>query len=84
MYGKNCNLRTLSREYNCLAKIGTKEALTLFLRNYVKGQHAPTQTNNQREKYMKKTHILLRVLAVISRYTSHLMIVMIFLSQNNF
>ena len=24
MYGKNCNLRTLSREYDCLAKIGTK------------------------------------------------------------
>ena len=26
MYGKKCNLRTLNREYDCLAKIGTKEA----------------------------------------------------------
>ena len=31
MYGKNCNLRTLSREYDCLAHIGTKEAFTLLL-----------------------------------------------------
>ena len=84
MYGKNCNLRTLSHEYDCLAKIGTKEAFTLLLGNYVKGQHAPTQTDNQREKYMQKTQILLQILAVISRYTSHLMIVMIFLTQNNF
>ena len=28
MYGTNCSLRTLSREYDCLAKIGTKEAFT--------------------------------------------------------
>ena len=28
MYGKNRNLRTLSREYDCLAKIGTKEAFS--------------------------------------------------------
>ena len=48
MYGKNCNLRTLSREYDCLAKIGTKEAFTLLLEN--KGQHAPTQTDNPRTK----------------------------------
>jgi len=33
MYGKNCNLRTLSLEYDCLAKIGTKEVITLLLRN---------------------------------------------------
>ena len=25
MYGKNCNLRTLSREYDCHAKFGTQE-----------------------------------------------------------
>ena len=56
MYGKNCNLRTLSREYDCLAKFGTKEAFTLLLgvRSNVKGQHAPTRTDNQRQKYMKK------------------------------
>ena len=33
MYGKNCNMKTLSREYDCLAKIGTKEAFTLLLGN---------------------------------------------------
>ena len=30
---KNCSPRTLIREYDCLAKIGTKEAFTLFLGN---------------------------------------------------
>ena len=80
--GGECNLRTLSRECDCLAKIGTKEAFTLLLEK--KGQHAPTQTDNQRQKYMKKTHLLLRIFAVISRYGSHLMIVMIFVTQNNF
>ena len=52
-------------------------------RSNVKGQHALTQTDNQRQKYMKKTHLLLRILAVIGRYGSHLMIVMIFVTQNN-
>ena len=33
MYEKKWNLRTLSREYECLAKIGTKEAFTLLLEN---------------------------------------------------
>ena len=32
-HGKNCSLRTLSREYYCLAKISTKEAFTLLLGN---------------------------------------------------
>ena len=56
MYGKNCNLRMMSREYDCLAKIGMKEVFTLYwkTRSNVKGQHAPTQTDNQRQKYMKK------------------------------
>ena len=34
MYGeKNAILRTMSREYDYLAKIGTKEAFTLLLEN---------------------------------------------------
>ena len=33
MNGKNCNLRTLSCEYDSVAKIGTKEAFTLLLGN---------------------------------------------------
>ena len=52
-------------------------------RSNVKGQHAPTRTDYQRQN-MKKNHLLLRILAVISRYGSHLMIVMIFVTQNNF
>ena len=35
-------------------------------RSNVERQYAPTRTDNQREKYMKKTHLLLRILAVIS------------------
>ena len=50
-------------------------------RSNVKGQYAPTRTDNQRQKYMKKIHLLLRILAVIGRYGSHLMIVMIFVPQ---
>ena len=53
-------------------------------RSNVKGQYAPTRTDNQRQKYMKKTHILLRILAVIGRFGSHLMIVMIFVTKSNF
>ena len=32
----------------------------------------------------KKNHLLLRILDVVGRYGSHLMIVMIFVTQNNF
>ena len=53
-------------------------------RSDVKGQHALTRTDNQRQKYMEKNHFLLQILAVIGRYGCHLMIVMIFLTQNNF
>ena len=52
-------------------------------RSNVKGQHVPTR-NNQRQKYMKETHLFLQILAVIGRYGPHLMIVMIFVTQNNF
>ena len=43
MYEKNCNLRTLSCEYDCLAKIGTKEAFTLLL-----GKLGQTSKGNMR------------------------------------
>ena len=85
---KNCNLRRFSREYDCLAKIGTKELRKRSrcyweIRSNVKGQHAPTQTDNQRQKYMKQNHLLLQILAVIGRCGSHLMIVMIFVTHIN-
>ena len=56
MYGNNCSLRTLNREYECLAKIGTKEAFTLLLEK--KGQHAPTQTGNPRTKIYDEKKII--------------------------
>ena len=49
----------------------------------VKGQHAPTE-NNQRQKYVLKTHLLLWILAVIGGFEPYLTIVMIFVTQNNF
>ena len=90
MNGKKCSLRTFSREYDCLAKIGLRKRLHCYWETRsnvkLKGQHVPTGTDNQRQKYMKKTHLLLRILAVIGIYGSHLMIVnvMIFVTQNNF
>ena len=82
---KNCNLRTLSREYDCLAKIGTQEV------HVVTGKLGQTSKGNMRrieltikDKIWKKTCLLLWILAVIGRYGSHLMIVMIFVTQNNF
>ena len=83
---KNCNLRMFSREYNCLAKIGIRKHSQCYweTRSTIKGQQEPTRTDNQSQKYMKKNRLLLWILAVISRYGSHLMIVMIFVTQNNF
>ena len=40
-------------------------------------------TIKDKNNYMKKTHLLLRILAVTGRYGFHLMIA-IFLTQNNF
>ena len=47
-------------------------------RSNIKGQHdAPT-------KIYDKTNLLLQILPVIGRYGPHLMIVMIFVTPNNF
>ena len=52
--------------------------------NYKK-QNKNKKTKIYEKKQNKKTpHLLLRILAVIGRYGSHLMIVMIFVTQNNF
>ena len=39
--------------------------------------------HNLRQKYMKQNHLLLQISAAIGRYGPHLMIVMIFVTQNN-
>ena len=53
-------------------------------RSNVKGQHAPTRNNQRQKIYIYKTHLLLRILAVIGRYGPHLMIAMRFVTPNNF
>ena len=90
MNGKNCSLRTLSREYDCLAKIGIRKRSRCYweTRSNVKGQHEPTGTDRDKNIWKKthtqKTHILLRILAVIGRHGSHLMIVVIFVTKITF
>ena len=77
------SVRTLSREYDCLAKIGTNEAFTLLLKNCCQRATCANSNWQSKTKIYEKNHLLLRILAVIGRYGSHLMIVMIFLTQNN-
>ena len=47
-------------------------------------KQSKTKIYEEKKKKRKKTHFLLRILAVIGRYGPHLMIVMIFVTQNNF
>ena len=71
-------------EHWVMSTIALPKLVLRKTRSNVKGQHALTRTDNQRQKYMKNPHLLLRILAVIGRYGSHLMIVMIFVTKNNF
>ena len=41
-------------------------------------------SKRSKTKIYDKTHLLLRILAVIGRYGSNLMVVMMFVTQNNF
>ena len=90
MNGKNAIWERSVVSTIVLPKSAYREAFTIVTdwetRLNVKGQHEPTRNDNQKQKYMeKKPHLLLRILAVIDRYgRSHLMIVMIFVTQNNF
>ena len=85
MYGENCNLRTLSREYYCLANIGTLGSVHVVpgkLRRSattesVKGQdYSPTRNTESKTKNKLKNHLLLRILTVIGIFGPHLTIVM--------
>ena len=80
--------RTFSVVFNCRSLFNEAAYLTraalLRLSGFVRHLQSMMPTrNNQRQKYMKKTHLLLRISAVIGRYRPHLMIVMIFVTQNN-
>ena len=46
--------------------------------------NSPPTPLHEKNKTNKKTYLLLRILAVIGRFGPHLMIVMIFVTQNNF
>ena len=62
-----------------------KEAFTLLLGKLgkmAKGNMHRLETI-KKQNYLEKTHLLLRILAVTGRYGPHLMIVMIFVIQNN-
>ena len=77
---------TLSRALP--TSVGSKEAFTDFVTGKLGQTSKPGPTrNSQRQKCMKKTHLLLRILAVISRYDNnngpHLMTVMIFIMTQN-
>ena len=87
---KNCNLRTLSREYQH-RHLGSVHVDTGKLSQMSKGNMHRLETikakifeKKQTNKQKQKTHLLLRILAVISRFGTHLTIVMIFVTQNNF
>ena len=45
-------------EYDCLVKIGVRKRSHCYweTRSNVKGQHAPTRSDNQRQKYMKNNN----------------------------
>ena len=59
---KNCNLRMLSCEYDCLANIGTKKAFILLLVNWVKCQRATCADLKQsKTKIYDKMHLFVVV-----------------------
>ena len=79
----------------CLAKIGTKEAFTSSCYwetgSNIKLTERATCTDSNRHWIKDKNiwrnnnnHLLLWILAVFGRYGSHLLMVVIFLTQNNF
>ena len=77
------NCRSLFNEAAYLAALRRLRS-PFAIRDLQSVQSVTPTRNNQRQKYMmKKTHLLLRILAVIGRYGPHLMIV-IFVTQNNF
>ena len=79
MYRKNC----IWERWVVSTIVLSKSALRKHSRHYwkttsnIKWQHAPTQTDNQTQKYVKNSHFLLQILAVnvIGRYGHHLMTV---------
>ena len=75
--------RTFSVVFNCRSLC--KEAAYLAALRRVRSPFAihDADSKQSKTKIYEKTHLLWRILAVIGRYGPHLMIVMIFVTQNN-
>ena len=66
--------RTFSMVFNCRS-LFNEAAYLAALRGFVRHLQSVTPTrNNQRQKYMKTNHLLLRISAVIGRFGPHLII----------
>ena len=78
--------RTFSVVFNCRSLFN--EAAYLAALRRLRSPFAIRDANAKQSKTKiyggEKTHLLLRISAVIGRYGPHLMIVMIFVTQNNF
>ena len=81
----DCNFfRTFSMVFNCHSLFN--EAAYLAALRQLRSPFAIREANSKQSKtkIYEKNHLLLRISAVIGRYGPHLMIVMIFVTQNNF
>ena len=76
--------RTFSVVFNCRSLFN--EAAYLAALRRLRSPFATRDANSKQSKtkIYEKNHLLLRILAVMGRYGPHLMIVMIFVTQNNF
>ena len=76
--------RTFSVVFNCRSLFN--EAAYLAALRQLRSPFAIRDANSKQSKtkIYVKTHLLLRISAVFGRYGPHLMIAMIFVTQNNF
>ena len=81
----DCNFFcTFSVVFNCRSLFN--EAAYLAALHWLRSPFAirDADSKQSKTKIYEKNHLLLQILAVIGRYGPHLMIVMIFVTQNNF
>ena len=80
--------RTFSVVFNCRSLFNEAACLALAALRRLRSPFAIRDANAKQSKTKiyggEKTHLLLRISAVIGRYGSHLMIAVIFVTQNNF
>ena len=76
--------RTFSVVFNCRSLFNEAAYLAALRRLRPPFAIHDADSKQSKTKIYEKNHLLLRILAVIGRYGPHLMIVMIFVTQNNF